>query len=95
MAARGKGVIVNTSTMVGQFAAPGMAVYGATKAGLNLRTPEVVGVMGDGLGKQAPDRATRLEQLLPLFARVRALLQFCVSLSITVLPRQTRCNACS
>jgi NAD(P)-dependent dehydrogenase (short-subunit alcohol dehydrogenase family) len=38
MAARGKGVIVNTSTMVGQFAAPGMAVYGATKAGLNLLT---------------------------------------------------------
>ena len=38
MAARGKGAIVNTSTMVGQFAAPGMAVYGATKAGLNLLT---------------------------------------------------------
>ncbi|WP_405914223.1 SDR family oxidoreductase [Streptomyces sp. NBC_00963] len=38
MAARGKGVIVNTSTMVGQFAVPGMAVYGATKAALNLLT---------------------------------------------------------
>jgi NAD(P)-dependent dehydrogenase (short-subunit alcohol dehydrogenase family) len=38
MAARGKGVIVNTSTMVTQFAAPGMAAYGATKAGLNLLT---------------------------------------------------------
>ncbi|MGW2515339.1 SDR family NAD(P)-dependent oxidoreductase [Streptomyces scopuliridis] len=38
MAARGKGMIVNTSAMVGQFAVPGMAVYGATKAGLNLLT---------------------------------------------------------
>jgi NAD(P)-dependent dehydrogenase (short-subunit alcohol dehydrogenase family) len=35
MAARGKGVIVNTSTMVGQFAAPGKASY-ITGAILNV-----------------------------------------------------------
>lgn len=38
MAARGNGVIVNTPTMVGQFAVPGMGVYGAPKAALNLLT---------------------------------------------------------
>lgn len=38
MAARGSGVIVNVSTMAGQMGIPGMAVYGASKAGLNLLT---------------------------------------------------------
>lgn len=35
---RGSGVIVNVSTMAGQMGIPGMAVYGASKAGLNLLT---------------------------------------------------------
>jgi NAD(P)-dependent dehydrogenase (short-subunit alcohol dehydrogenase family) len=34
MAERGKGAIVNISSMAGQFALPGMSVYGATKAAL-------------------------------------------------------------
>jgi NAD(P)-dependent dehydrogenase (short-subunit alcohol dehydrogenase family) len=38
MAARRKGAIVNVSSMAGQFALPGMSVYGASKAGLLLLT---------------------------------------------------------
>ena len=38
MAERGKGVIVNVTTMAAQFGMAGMAVYGASKAGLNLLT---------------------------------------------------------
>lgn len=38
MAERGTGAIVNVTTMAGQFAMPGMAVYGASKAALNLLT---------------------------------------------------------
>lgn len=38
MAAQGKGAIVNVSSMAGQFAMPGMSVYGATKAALLLLT---------------------------------------------------------
>jgi NAD(P)-dependent dehydrogenase (short-subunit alcohol dehydrogenase family) len=38
MAERGKGVIVNVGTMVGEFGLAGMALYGASKAALNLLT---------------------------------------------------------
>jgi NAD(P)-dependent dehydrogenase (short-subunit alcohol dehydrogenase family) len=38
MAERGKGAIINVSTMAGEVAFPGMAVYGASKAALNLLT---------------------------------------------------------
>jgi len=38
MAERGAGVIVNVSTMVAEFGLDGMALYGATKAGLELLT---------------------------------------------------------
>jgi NAD(P)-dependent dehydrogenase (short-subunit alcohol dehydrogenase family) len=38
MAEKGKGAIVNVSSMAGQFALPGMSVYGATKAALLLLT---------------------------------------------------------
>ena len=38
MAANGGGAIVNISTMVASFGAPGMALYGATKAALELLT---------------------------------------------------------
>lgn len=38
MAARAKGAIVNVSSMVGDFGMAGMALYGATKAALNLLT---------------------------------------------------------
>ncbi|CDP85860.1 dehydrogenase [Mycolicibacterium farcinogenes] len=38
MAARGNGAIVNVSTMVSQFGAPGSAVYASSKAALNLLT---------------------------------------------------------
>lgn len=38
MAQRGKGAIVNLSTMVADYGAPGMSLYGASKAALNLLT---------------------------------------------------------
>jgi NAD(P)-dependent dehydrogenase (short-subunit alcohol dehydrogenase family) len=38
MATEGNGAIVNVSSMAGQFALPGMSVYGATKAALLLLT---------------------------------------------------------
>ncbi len=38
MAERGRGAIVNVSTMAADIAMPGMAVYGASKAALNLLT---------------------------------------------------------
>jgi len=38
MAARGQGAIVNVTTMVAEFGAPGMALYGSTKAALVLLT---------------------------------------------------------
>jgi NAD(P)-dependent dehydrogenase (short-subunit alcohol dehydrogenase family) len=38
MAKRGNGAVVNVSTMVAQFGADGMALYGSTKAALELLT---------------------------------------------------------
>ncbi len=38
MAKRGKGAIVNVSTMVADFGMPGMSLYGASKAAINLLT---------------------------------------------------------
>ncbi len=38
MAKRGKGAIVNLSTMVADYGAPGMSLYGASKAAINLLT---------------------------------------------------------
>ena len=38
MAANGAGAIVNVTTMVASFGAPGMALYGSTKAALELLT---------------------------------------------------------
>jgi NAD(P)-dependent dehydrogenase (short-subunit alcohol dehydrogenase family) len=38
MAKSGKGAIVNVSTMVADYGAPGMSLYGSTKAALNLLT---------------------------------------------------------
>ncbi len=38
MAKRGKGAIVNVSTMVADYGAPGMALYGSSKAAINLLT---------------------------------------------------------
>jgi NAD(P)-dependent dehydrogenase (short-subunit alcohol dehydrogenase family) len=38
MAARGKGAIVNVGTMAAEFGIAGMALYGASKAALNLLT---------------------------------------------------------
>ena len=38
MAERGRGAIINVSTMAAQFGMPGMAVYGASKAALTLMT---------------------------------------------------------
>jgi NAD(P)-dependent dehydrogenase (short-subunit alcohol dehydrogenase family) len=38
MAERGKGTIVNISTMVADYGAPGMSLYGASKAAINLLT---------------------------------------------------------
>ena len=38
MAKRGKGAIVNVSTMVGDYGVSGMSLYGSTKAAINLLT---------------------------------------------------------
>ncbi len=38
MARRGKGAIVNVSTMVADYGAPGMSLYGSSKAAINLLT---------------------------------------------------------
>jgi len=38
MAARGKGAIVNVSTMVASYGMPGMSLYGSSKAAMNLLT---------------------------------------------------------
>ena len=38
MAKRGKGAIVNVSTMVAEFAVSGMSLYGSSKAAINLLT---------------------------------------------------------
>ncbi|MCQ4083773.1 SDR family oxidoreductase [Streptomyces sp. RB6PN25] len=38
MAERGSGAIVNVSTMVAEYGVPGMALYGSSKAALNLLT---------------------------------------------------------
>src|ERR1700751_5801794 len=38
VAKRGKGVIVNLSTMVADYGAPGMSLYGSSKAAINLLT---------------------------------------------------------
>jgi len=38
MASRGKGSIVNLSTMVADYGAPGMSLYGSSKAAINLLT---------------------------------------------------------
>jgi NAD(P)-dependent dehydrogenase (short-subunit alcohol dehydrogenase family) len=38
MAKRGKGAIVNLSTMVAAYGAPGMSLYGSSKAAINLLT---------------------------------------------------------
>src|SRR5262249_41159535 len=38
MATRGKGSIVNVSTMVADYGAPGMSLYGSSKAAINLLT---------------------------------------------------------
>ena len=38
MAKRGKGVIVNLSTMAAEYGSPGMSLYGSSKAAINLLT---------------------------------------------------------
>ncbi|AEM82456.1 SDR family NAD(P)-dependent oxidoreductase [Streptomyces violaceusniger] len=38
MAERGYGAVINVSTMVAEYGAPGMALYGSSKAALNLLT---------------------------------------------------------
>jgi NAD(P)-dependent dehydrogenase (short-subunit alcohol dehydrogenase family) len=38
MAKKGKGAIVNLSTMVADYGAPGMSLYGSSKAAINLLT---------------------------------------------------------
>jgi NAD(P)-dependent dehydrogenase (short-subunit alcohol dehydrogenase family) len=38
MASKGKGAIVNISTMVADYGAPGMSLYGSSKAAINLLT---------------------------------------------------------
>jgi NAD(P)-dependent dehydrogenase (short-subunit alcohol dehydrogenase family) len=59
MAANGGGAIVNISTMVASFGAPGMALYGSTKAALELLTKAWAaeyGPKGVRVNAIAPDR---------------------------------------
>jgi NAD(P)-dependent dehydrogenase (short-subunit alcohol dehydrogenase family) len=46
MAKRGKGAIVNVSTMVADYGAPGMSLYGSSKAAINLLTKAWAGEYG-------------------------------------------------
>jgi NAD(P)-dependent dehydrogenase (short-subunit alcohol dehydrogenase family) len=46
MAARGAGAIVNVSTMVAGFGVPGMALYGASKAAIELLTKALAAEYG-------------------------------------------------
>ena len=58
MAKRGKGAIVNVSTMAADYGAPGMSLYGSSKAAINLLTEGVL-----------QDEATKAESKssLPMF----------------------------
>lgn len=46
MAERGGGAIVNISTMVATFGQPGMAMYGASRAAIELLTKAWAGEFG-------------------------------------------------
>src|SRR5438105_10130653 len=46
MAQRGKGAIVNVSTMVAAYGAPGLSLYGSSKAAINLLTKAWAGEYG-------------------------------------------------
>lgn len=48
MAGRGKGAIVNLSTMAADYGAPGMSLYGASKAAINLLTKTWAAEYGPG-----------------------------------------------
>ncbi len=48
MAKRGKGAIVNVSTMVADYGAPGMSLYGSSKAAINLLTKAWAAEYGPG-----------------------------------------------
>jgi NAD(P)-dependent dehydrogenase (short-subunit alcohol dehydrogenase family)/DNA-binding transcriptional LysR family regulator len=59
MAARGQGAIVSTSTMVASFGQPGMAIYGASRAALELLTKAWAAEYGpaaSGSTRSPPDR---------------------------------------
>ena len=58
MAGRGKGAIVNLSTMAADYGAPGMSLYGSSKAAINLLTKTWAAeygtdAMGEGLEQLA------------------------------------------
>jgi NAD(P)-dependent dehydrogenase (short-subunit alcohol dehydrogenase family) len=46
MAKRGNGAVVNVSTMVADYGAPGMSLYGSSKAAINLLTKSWAGEYG-------------------------------------------------
>src|SRR5579864_8672032 len=48
MAKRGKGAIVNVSTMAADYGAPGMSLYGSSKAAINLLTKTWAAEYGPG-----------------------------------------------
>src|SRR5207245_9967977 len=48
MAQRGTGAIVNLSTMAAEYGAPGMSLYGSSKAALNLLTKTWAAEYGPG-----------------------------------------------
>src|SRR5947208_8335436 len=48
MAKKGKGAIVNLSTMVADYGAPGMSLYGSSKAAINLLTKVWAAEYGPG-----------------------------------------------
>jgi NAD(P)-dependent dehydrogenase (short-subunit alcohol dehydrogenase family) len=72
MAARGRGAIVNVSSMVAEYGMAGMALYGSSKAAVNLLTkawaaeygPSGIRVNAVGVGATRTEGAAHLEELL-------------------------------
>src|SRR5205814_6771230 len=64
MAKRGKGAVVNLSTMVADYGAPGMSLYGSSKAAINLLTKvwaAEYGPSGVRVNAVSPDLRARKE----------------------------------
>jgi NAD(P)-dependent dehydrogenase (short-subunit alcohol dehydrogenase family) len=71
MAERGKGAIVNLSTMVADYGAPGMSLYGSSKAAINLLTKTWAAEYGPkGVRVNAVSPELRAQRVRRRWARV-------------------------